>query len=140
MCYEGGIREFVAWLNRSKTPLHEQVIYLSADRGDSQAEVAMQYNDSYNELLLSFANNIHTPEGGMARKAGRRGVPLFQHGSAAELYRRLRGYSAADRSANKRRAAPCRCGASPSRAGRSAAILTSNRNICKIIYQRYSNR
>ena len=65
MCYEGGIREFVAWLNRSKTPLHEQVIYLSADRGDSQAEVAMQYNDSYNELLLSFANNIHTPEGGM---------------------------------------------------------------------------
>ena len=65
MCYEGGIKEFVAYLNRSKTPLHEQVIYLSARREDSEAEVAMQYNDSYNEMLLSFANNIHTPEGGV---------------------------------------------------------------------------
>lgn len=65
MCYEGGIREFVAYLNRNKSPLHEQVVYLSSVREDSEAEIAMQYNDSYNELLLSFANNIHTPEGGM---------------------------------------------------------------------------
>ena len=62
MCYEGGIREFVTWLNRNKTALHEEVIYLA---GDSTAEVALQYNDSYNETLVSFANDIHTPEGGM---------------------------------------------------------------------------
>ncbi|MDR0445568.1 MAG: DNA topoisomerase (ATP-hydrolyzing) subunit B [Oscillospiraceae bacterium] len=63
--YEGGIREFVTYINRNKTPLHEKVIYVSGEREDSMAEIAMQYNDSYNELLLSFANNIHTPEGGM---------------------------------------------------------------------------
>ena len=65
MCYEGGIREFVTWINRNKTPLHEEVIYLSGAKGDSTAEIAMQYNDGYNETLVSFANDIHTPEGGM---------------------------------------------------------------------------
>ena len=65
MCYEGGIREFVTWLNRNKTPLHEEVIYLAGAKGDSTAEVALQYNDSYNETLVSFANDIHTPAGGM---------------------------------------------------------------------------
>ena len=65
MCYEGGIREFVTWLNRNKTPLHEEVIYLAGAKGNSTAEVALQYNDSYNETLVSFANDIHTPEGGM---------------------------------------------------------------------------
>ena len=65
MCYEGGIREFVTWLNLNKTPLHEEVIYLAGAKGDSTAEVALQYNDSYNETLVSFANDIHTPEGGM---------------------------------------------------------------------------
>ena len=65
MCYEGGIREFVTYINRNKTPLHEEVIYLSGAKGDTTAEVAMQYNDGYNETLVSFANDIHTPEGGM---------------------------------------------------------------------------
>ncbi len=65
MCYEGGIREFVTYINRNKTPLHEEVIYLSGSRDDSTAEVALQYNDGYNETLVSFANDIHTPEGGM---------------------------------------------------------------------------
>ena len=65
MCYEGGIREFVTWLNRNKTALHEEVVYLAGAKGDSTAEVALQYNDSYNETLVSFANDIHTPEGGM---------------------------------------------------------------------------
>ncbi len=65
MCYKGGIREFVKWLNRSKTPLHEDAIYMSGKRGDASAEVAIQYNDSYAETILSFANDIHTPEGGM---------------------------------------------------------------------------
>ena len=65
MCYEGGIREFVSFINRNKEPLHEQVIYMSGAREDSMAEVAMQYNDGYNEIMVSFANNVHTPEGGM---------------------------------------------------------------------------
>lgn len=74
MCYEGGIREFVAWLNRTKTPLHQKVIYMSGQREDAMAEVAMQYNDSYNELILSFANNVHTPEGGMHEEGFRRAL------------------------------------------------------------------
>ena len=65
MHYEGGIRQFATWLNRAKTPLHPEAIYMQGQKGDAIAEVAMQYNDSYNETILSFANNIHTPEGGM---------------------------------------------------------------------------
>ena len=65
MCYEGGIREFVTFLNKSKDALHSGVIYMSGTRGDSYAEVALQYNDGYQDNILSFANNVHTPEGGM---------------------------------------------------------------------------
>ena len=65
MCYEGGIREFVTFLNKSKDALHSGVIYMSGTRGDSYAEVALQYNDGFQENILSFANNVHTPEGGM---------------------------------------------------------------------------
>ncbi|MBQ1575755.1 MAG: DNA topoisomerase (ATP-hydrolyzing) subunit B, partial [Oscillospiraceae bacterium] len=63
--YEGGIREFVSFLNKHKAPLHEDVIYLSGTKGDAIAEIALQYNDGYNENIVSFANDIHTPEGGM---------------------------------------------------------------------------
>ncbi len=65
MRYAGGIREFVTWLNRSKTAVTGEVIYMSGAKDDSMAEIAMQYNDSYAETILSFANNVHTPEGGM---------------------------------------------------------------------------
>ena len=65
MCFEGGIREFVRWHNRHKNSLHEEVIYMSGLRNDAQAEIAIQYNDSFSETMVSFANNIHTPEGGM---------------------------------------------------------------------------
>ncbi len=65
MCYAGGIREFVSYLNRTKEPLHPDVIYVSGSREDSEAEIALQWNDSYNEAIVSFANNIHTPGGGM---------------------------------------------------------------------------
>ena len=65
MHYAGGIREFVKYINRNKNELHEDVIYMSGGREDSECEIAMQYNDGYNEILVSFANNIHTPEGGM---------------------------------------------------------------------------
>ena len=66
MCYEGGIRSFVEFIHqrRGLEALNEDVIYMKGDSGDNVAEVAMQYNDSYNELLLSFANNINTGEGG----------------------------------------------------------------------------
>ena len=63
--YEGGIREFVSFLNKHKAPLHEDVIYLSGTKGDAIAEIALQYNDGYTENIVSFANDIHTPEGGM---------------------------------------------------------------------------
>ena len=65
MCYKGGIREYVSYLNRHKSPIHNEVIYLTGTKGDAIAEIAMQYNDGYNETLVSFANDIHTPEGGM---------------------------------------------------------------------------
>ena len=65
MCYEGGIREFAVWCNRNKTPVHDDVIYMHGMKGDASAEIAVQYNDGYNEFLLSFANDVHTPEGGM---------------------------------------------------------------------------
>ncbi len=65
MCYAGGIREFVAWSGRHKTPIHTDVIYLTGRKGDASAEVAVQYNDGYNETMLSFANDVRTPEGGM---------------------------------------------------------------------------
>jgi DNA gyrase subunit B len=65
MHYEGGIRSFVQYINRNKTPLHSDVIYMSGTRNDAAAEIAVQYTDGYSEMLLSFANNIHTAEGGM---------------------------------------------------------------------------
>lgn len=66
LCYEGGISSFVEYIHKKRVlePLHSDVIYVTGKDGDSIAEVAMQYNDSYNELILSFANNIHTGEGG----------------------------------------------------------------------------
>ena len=65
MCYEGGIKEFAAWCNRNKTVLHDEVIYMKGSKGDASAEIAVQYNDGYNEFMLSFANDVRTPEGGM---------------------------------------------------------------------------
>ena len=74
MCYEGGIREFARWYNRHKTPIHEQVIYMAGRKGDETAEIALQYNDSFNETIVSFANDIHTPEGGMHEEGFKRAL------------------------------------------------------------------
>ena len=63
--YEGGIRSFVEHINQNKEPLHPGVIYIAGGKGDSFAEIALQYNDRYDEVLYSFANNINTTEGGM---------------------------------------------------------------------------
>ena len=63
--YEGGIKEFISYLNKTKTALYDKIIYIEGNKDDIYVEVAMQHNDSYNELTLSFVNNINTPEGGM---------------------------------------------------------------------------
>lgn len=77
-CYEGGISSFVEFIQKRKSMevLHEDVIHFSssAQNGDSYAEIAMQYNDSYNELLLSFANNIHTTDGGTHEEGFKRAL------------------------------------------------------------------
>ena len=73
-CYAGGIREFVTWLNKSKDALHQDVIYMSGQKEDSIAEIALQYNDGYNDTILSFANNVHTPEGGMHEEGFKRAL------------------------------------------------------------------
>ena len=87
MCYEGGIREFVTFINRNKTAIHEKVIYMSGSREDAMAEIALQYNDSYNEIIVSFANNVHTPEGGMHEEGFKRALTnaLNAYGRKAKL-------------------------------------------------------
>lgn len=62
--YEGGIKSFVEYMNKNKTVLHDNVIYFQGEKQDSLVEIAMQYTDGYSENILTFANNIHTPEGG----------------------------------------------------------------------------
>lgn len=62
--YEGGIKEYVEYLNRGKEPLYEDIIYCEGQKGDVYVEVAFQHNDSYNDSCFSFVNNITTPEGG----------------------------------------------------------------------------
>ncbi len=66
LCYKGGIREFVTHIHNTRglDVINPEVIYISGVKDDYIAEIAMQYNDSYNELILSFANNVHTPDGG----------------------------------------------------------------------------
>ena len=62
--YEGGISEFVAFLNKSKTPLYDQIMYFEGDKNEVHVEVSVQHNDAYNESIYTFVNNINTPEGG----------------------------------------------------------------------------
>ena len=74
MYYEGGIREYVTWLNQNKTPIHAGVIYMAGQKDDASAEVALQYNDAYNEMIVSFANDVRTPEGGMHEEGFKRAL------------------------------------------------------------------
>ena len=74
MCYEGGIREFVTFINENKDPVHPDVIYMSGEKEDAMAEIALQYTNSFNEIIVSFANNIHTPEGGMHEEGFKRAI------------------------------------------------------------------
>ncbi len=74
MCYEGGIREYIRFLNANKTPVHEKIVYMTGQKDDAIAELALQYTDTYNEVIVSFANNVHTPEGGMHEEGFRRAL------------------------------------------------------------------
>ena len=87
MCYEGGIKEFVTYKNRNKTPIHSDVVYMSGVQEDATAEVALQYNDSFQEVMVSFANNVRTPEGGMHEEGFRRALTnaLNTYGRKAKL-------------------------------------------------------
>ena len=87
MCYEGGIREFVSFINENKTPVHNEVIYMAGEKDDAMAEVALQYTDGYSEIIVSFANNIHTPEGGMHEEGFKRAITnvLNAYGKKAKL-------------------------------------------------------
>ena len=87
MCYEGGIKEFVTYKNRNKTPIHSDVVYMSGVQEDATAEVALQYNDSFQEVMVSFANNVRTPEGGMHEEGFRRALTnaLNAYGRKAKL-------------------------------------------------------
>jgi DNA gyrase subunit B len=82
--YEGGVVDFVTHLNRNRTALHDPPIYFSVERDDLQTEIALQYNDGYNEVLFSFANTINTVEGG-----------THLIGFKAALTRSLNAYAAA---------------------------------------------
>ena len=72
--YEGGIKEFVTYLNRSKTALYNDVLYFEGTKNNVMVEVAMQHNDSFNESSFSFVNNINTPEGGTHLEGFRKAI------------------------------------------------------------------
>ncbi len=74
MCYEGGIREYAVWLNQNKTPIQQDVIYVAGQKDDASVEIAVQYNDGYTENIVSFANDVRTPEGGMHEEGFRRAL------------------------------------------------------------------
>ena len=74
MRYEGGIREYVTWLNQNKPPIHGDVIYMSGQKDSSSVEVALQYTDNYTETIVSFANDVRTPEGGMHEEGFKRAL------------------------------------------------------------------
>ncbi len=98
-CYEGGISSFVEFMNKTRgyTALHESVIHISMAKGDSIAEVAFQYNDSYNENIISFANNIHTVDGGTHENAFKNAITRIlndyarRHGLLKEADSNLKG-------------------------------------------------
>lgn len=98
-CYEGGISSFVEFMNKTRgyQALHDVVVHMSIAKGDSIAEVAFQYNDSYNENIISFANNIHTVDGGTHENAFKNAITRIlndyarRHGMLKEADSNLKG-------------------------------------------------
>ncbi len=87
MRYDGGIREYVSWLNHNKAAVHDDVIYMAGQKEDSSVEVAMQYTDTYTETIVSFANDVRTPEGGMHEEGFKRALTnaLNTYGKKANI-------------------------------------------------------
>ena len=98
-CYEGGISSFVEFMNKTRgyQPLHESVVHMSIAKGESIAEIAFQYNDSYNENIISFANNIHTVDGGTHENAFKNAITRIlndyarRHGMLKDADANLKG-------------------------------------------------
>ena len=89
-CYEGGIIEYVSYLNKSKTPIHPEVFYTSKRIEDIEVEIALQYTEEYTSNIYSFINNIHTPEGGTHEEGFRNSLTrvLNNYGKVANLFRK----------------------------------------------------
>ena len=89
-CYDGGIVEYVLYLNKSKNPIHNNVIYVSGKSENIEIEIAMQYTDDYNSNIYSFINNIYTPEGGTHEEGFRNSLTrvLNSYGRGANLFRK----------------------------------------------------
>ena len=89
-CYEGGIIEYVSYLNKSKTPIHPDVFYTSKRIEDIEVEIALQYTEEYTSNIYSFINNIHTPEGGTHEEGFRNSLTrvLNNYGKVANIFRK----------------------------------------------------
>lgn len=97
-CYEGGIVEYVLYLNKSKNPIHSNAIYVSRKLENIEVEIAMQYTDDYNSNIYSFINNIYTPEGGTHEEGFRNSLTrvLNTYGRGANLFRKDEGFTGDD--------------------------------------------
>jgi DNA gyrase subunit B len=97
-CYEGGIKEYVSYLNKSKTPIHPSIIYVSGEAEKIEVEIALQYTEDYNSNIYSFINNIYTPEGGTHEEGFRISLTrvLNNYGRANNLFRKDESFSGED--------------------------------------------
>lgn len=97
-CYEGGIKEYVTYLNKSKTPIHTTIIYVSGKMENIEVEMALQYTEDYNSNLYSFINNIYTPEGGTHEEGFRTSLTrvLNAYGKANNLFRKDESFTGDD--------------------------------------------
>ncbi|MGD9605170.1 MAG: DNA topoisomerase (ATP-hydrolyzing) subunit B [Bacilli bacterium] len=97
-CYEGGIKEYVSYLNKSKTPIHSTIIYVSGKDENIEVEMALQYTEDYNSNIYSFINNIYTPEGGTHEEGFRTSLTrvLNSYGKSSSLFRKDESFSGED--------------------------------------------
>ena len=97
-CYDGGISEYVKFLNETKTPIHPQIIYVSGTQENIEVEIAMQYTEEYTSNIYSFINNIYTPEGGTHEEGFRNSLTrvLNTYGRSNNLFRKDEGFSGDD--------------------------------------------
>lgn len=97
-CYEGGIKEYVAYLNKTKTNIHQEIIYVNGKMENIEVEMALQYTEDYNSNIYSFINNIYTPEGGTHEEGFRTSLTrvLNSYGKNAKLFRKDESFSGED--------------------------------------------